>query len=97
MGKYCNYPLTTQGDRFASCENIVSRSQTSSLPLPHCYPSFSRRFHAGDIIEFLFFCQYGDVITLVLDFRQRVVAFACCMVGENTVFFFKKKQLSDRS
>ena len=31
--KYCNYPLTTTlGDRFASCENIVSRSQTSSLP-----------------------------------------------------------------
>ena len=34
--KYCNYryyPLTTaQDDRFAtSCENIVSRSQTSSL------------------------------------------------------------------
>ena len=32
-GKKCNYPqTTTQGDRFASCENIVSRSQTSSLP-----------------------------------------------------------------
>ena len=32
-GKNTNYPLTTkQGDRFASCENIVSRSQTSSLP-----------------------------------------------------------------
>ena len=31
--KYCNYPLTTtQGVRLASCENIVSRSQTSSLP-----------------------------------------------------------------
>ena len=34
--KYCNFPLTTtRGDRFASCENIVSvvsRSQTSSLP-----------------------------------------------------------------
>ena len=31
--KYCNYPLTTTlGDRFASCENIVSWSQTSSLP-----------------------------------------------------------------
>ena len=30
---FFNYPLTTtQGDRFASCENIVSRSQTSSLP-----------------------------------------------------------------
>ena len=27
-GKNTNYPLTTkQGDRFASCENIVSRSQ----------------------------------------------------------------------
>ena len=35
MGKYCNYPLTTtQCDRFASCENIVSRSQTSSSPPP---------------------------------------------------------------
>ena len=34
-GKKCNYPLTTtQGDRFASCENIVSRSQTSSPPPP---------------------------------------------------------------
>ena len=33
--KYCNFPLTTtRGDRFASCENIVSRSQTSSLPPP---------------------------------------------------------------
>ena len=33
--KYCNYPLTTTlGDRFASCENIDSRSQTSSLPPP---------------------------------------------------------------
>ena len=34
-GKNTNYPLTTkqgQGDRFASCENIISRSQTSSLP-----------------------------------------------------------------
>ena len=30
--KFCNYPLTTTlGDRFASCENIVSRSQTWSL------------------------------------------------------------------
>ena len=30
--KYYNYPLTiTQGDHFASCANIVSRSQTSSL------------------------------------------------------------------
>ena len=30
-----NYPLTTtQGDRFAGCENIVSWSQTSSLPPP---------------------------------------------------------------
>ena len=35
VGKYCNYPLTTTlGDRFESCENIVSRSQTSSLPPP---------------------------------------------------------------
>ena len=34
MGKiYRNYPLTTTlGDGFASCENIVSLSQTSSLP-----------------------------------------------------------------
>ena len=30
--KYFNYPLTTMQDyRFASCENIVSQSQTSSL------------------------------------------------------------------
>ena len=34
--KYCNYPLTTtRGDRFASCENIVSTSQTSSLSPLH--------------------------------------------------------------
>ena len=33
--KYCNYPMTTTlGDRFASCENIVFRFQTSSLPPP---------------------------------------------------------------
>ena len=38
--KYCNYPLTTkQCDRFASCENIVSRSQTSSLPPPPPTPT----------------------------------------------------------
>ena len=42
------------------------------------------------MIKFSFSCQYGKVITLVLDFRQRVVAFACGMVGENTLFFFKK-------
>ena len=31
--KHCNYLMTTtQGDRFASCENIVSRSQNSSSP-----------------------------------------------------------------
>ena len=31
--KQCNYPLTTtQSNRFASYENIVSRSHTSSLP-----------------------------------------------------------------
>ena len=34
-GKNTNYPLTTkQNDRFASCANIVSRSQTSSLLPP---------------------------------------------------------------
>ena len=33
--KYRNYPLTTtQGDHLASCENIVSLSQTLSLPAP---------------------------------------------------------------
>ena len=33
MGEILYYPLTTTlGDRFASCENIVSRSQTLSLP-----------------------------------------------------------------
>ena len=38
-GKNTNYPLTTkQGDRFASCENIVSRSQTSSPPSPPPIP-----------------------------------------------------------
>ena len=40
--KYRNYPLTTLGDRFASCENIVSRSQTSSRAFfaPFLYFSF---------------------------------------------------------
>ena len=35
-----NHPLTTrQGNRFPSCVNIVSRSQTSSLPpAPSCKP-----------------------------------------------------------
>ena len=44
--KYCNYPLTTaRGDRFASCENIASRSQTSSLPAtPSVF--FFRGMHA---------------------------------------------------
>ena len=43
--KYCNYPLTTtQGDRFASCENIFSRSQTSSLP-PLAPPACSKLRH----------------------------------------------------
>ena len=42
------------------------------------------------MIKFSFSCQYGKVITLVLDFRQRVVAFACDMVGQNTLVFFKK-------
>ena len=33
--KHCNYLMTTtQGDRFASCENIVSRSKNSSSPPP---------------------------------------------------------------
>lgn len=33
--KHCNYLMTTtQGDRFGSCENIVSRSQNSSSPPP---------------------------------------------------------------
>ena len=36
MGKTLQFSAdcTTQGDRFASFENIVSRSQTSSLPPP---------------------------------------------------------------
>ena len=36
VGKNCHYPLTTtQGDRFASCENIVScRQDLVSSPLP---------------------------------------------------------------
>ena len=41
--KYCNYPLTTmQGDRLANCENIVSLSQTLSLPAPPlaCFESY---------------------------------------------------------
>ena len=44
------------------------------------------------MIKFSFSCQYGKVITLVLDFRQRFVAFACGMVGQNTLVFFKKLQ-----
>ena len=57
--------------------------QINPIPIPRC-------FHAGEMIKFSFSCQYGKVITLVLDFRQRVVAFACGMVDENTLFFFKK-------
>ena len=42
--KYCNYPLTaTWCDRFVSCENIVSRSQTSSLPTPPPPPPWLSR------------------------------------------------------
>ena len=38
VGKYCNYPLTaTQGDRFASCENIAS--------LPPAPPACSKLRH----------------------------------------------------
>ena len=49
--KYCNYPLTTtQGDLFASCENIVSRSQTSSLPPPP--PAWN----------VLYFCLLNDIV-----------------------------------
>ena len=37
--------IFTQGDRFASCENIVSRSQASSLPppLPPRPPDMNKR------------------------------------------------------
>ena len=43
--KYCNYPLTsTQSDScFASCENMVSPSQTSSLP-PRTRPRDDDKF-----------------------------------------------------
>ena len=42
-GEKCNYPLTlTQGDRFASCENIVCQSQTSSLPPLRARPKKKR-------------------------------------------------------
>ena len=54
--KYRNYPLTTtQGDRLVSCENVVSRTQTSSLPprearntCEHNKPSDSNVYHAND-------------------------------------------------
>ena len=39
LGKYYNYTTIDQnarGDRFASCENIVPQSQTSSQPPPPC-------------------------------------------------------------
>ena len=43
--KYCNYPLTTtQSDScFASCEKMVSPSQTSSLP-PRTRPRDDDKF-----------------------------------------------------
>ena len=53
LPKYWNYPLTTTlGDRFASCENIVSWSQTSSLPPPpRPTPDllYSDRFHKESV------------------------------------------------
>ena len=43
LGKYCNYPLTTmQGDCLASYKNIVSQSQTLSLPPPRFRPHVVR-------------------------------------------------------
>ena len=46
---HCNYPLTTmQGDRFASCENIGSRYQTSSLP-----PGWPAPSQSGSLIGYL--------------------------------------------
>ena len=48
LRKYCNYPLTTmQRHRFASCETIVSLSQTSSLPPPPIHP------HPATVIQTL--------------------------------------------
>ena len=54
--KYRNYALTTTlGDRFASCENIVSRSQTSSLPPPLFHPTIyienKEKFAHSHLIE----------------------------------------------
>ena len=41
--KHCNYLMTTtQGDRFASSENIVSRSQNSSSPLGRMMKYFNK-------------------------------------------------------
>ena len=55
---YCNYPLANrQGDRFASCEeNIVSRSQTSSLP-PARFTLYARKLYRT---ELLFTHKSGD-------------------------------------
>ena len=80
----------TEGAYLCRRPEVSTVFQINPIPIPRC-------FHAGEMIKFSFSCQYGKVITLVLDFRQRVVAFACGMVGQNTLVFFKKNCRSDRS
>ena len=74
--KYCHYPLiTTQGDRFTSCENIVSRSQTSSLlqvPPQRCPPAYQLFSKCPASLLVSFWCrasnQQNDPIVLLQKF-----------------------------
>ena len=73
---YCHYPLiTTQGDRFTSCENIVSRSQTSSLlqvPPQRCPPAYQLFSKCPASLLVSFWCrasnQQNDPIVLLQKF-----------------------------
>lgn len=55
--KYCNYPpTTTKGDRFASCENIVPWSQTSSLA--PCPQFIIGKLNPFVVVDFRFICAF---------------------------------------
>ena len=76
-GKNTNYPLTTkQNDRFASCANIVSRSQTSSLlsppPPPHPWEDQYYRITCNyETIDLRH--QYGIIVSEAQDLSWRNV------------------------
>ena len=90
--KYCNYPLTTTlGDRFASCESIVSRSQTSSLPppLPPAPAACSSSFKTSSTKSSLFNCFLFDNFDLSS-------AFSCFKASRRVRQFYWLKPLDLR-